>query len=684
MKRLAALAAFKVSMFFKDRADADFFRRYSRLISADVTEEELSELPESPEELFFDSPVSTARYRKLYDLCGGDPVALTAVQLSLLAEMDGRVLPMLREGGLCTDGLTIEAAARIACRTQESIDNIPALRRAYDRVELLLQAEPGHSNFLRTPFQPDGRLAAWLSGDDDPDHAMKDFCTVVPPDSPEPPFRRMDREIRETADLIRRTGGFCLVPIRGERTSGRRFFARETARLLGRELMLVPYASVSENSRLLAKPWRRVLRELLLTDRLLCLCDLDSPPEGQFDLLPAQLHMMERGLASLGRPVFLTTDEKVRAVPFVQAFVAPVAIRPCSVQESVALWESLSREKLPDVSGFPCAELAAKMTLTAGQISRILDLLAVRQPDGPWDARTIFRLCYQVLDDGRYQNIRFVETSYTWEDLRLPAAQKKTLEDICTQVERQIEVLDGWGLRRKFPYGRSVSALFSGPPGTGKTMAAQVLAGRLGLELYKIDLSQVVDKYIGETEKRLRQVFDQAEKSNMILFFDEADAILGKRSEVKEAKDKYANTEVAYLLQRMEEYSGVVLMATNLMQNIDTAFVRRFRYHIAFTIPDEKLRRELWHDVLPDSVPQKGIDFDYMARQFDLSGSQIKNIALNACYRAAAQGGILRMRHLLESLFLESKKEGKVMLVNEFGEYGHLLYEIMEQRSQEP
>lgn len=215
-------------------------------------------------------------------------------------------------------------------------------------------------------------------------------------------------------------------------------------------------------------------------------------------------------------------------------------------------------------------------------------------------------------------------------------------------------------------------------------MAAQVLAGRLGLELYKIDLSQVVDKYIGETEKRLRQVFDQAEKSNMILFFDEADAILGKRSEVKEAKDKYANTEVAYLLQRMEEYSGVVLMATNLMQNIDTAFVRRFRYHIAFTIPDEKLRRELWHDVLPDSVPQKGIDFDYMARQFDLSGSQIKNIALNACYRAAAQGGILRMRHLLESLFLESKKEGKVMLVNEFGEYGHLLYEIMEQRSQEP
>ena len=213
-------------------------------------------------------------------------------------------------------------------------------------------------------------------------------------------------------------------------------------------------------------------------------------------------------------------------------------------------------------------------------------------------------------------------------------------------------------------------------------MAAQVLASRLGLELYKIDLSQVVDKYIGETEKRLKEVFDRAEKSNMILFFDEADALLGKRSEVKDAKDKYANTEVAYLLQRMEEYSGIVLMATNLVHNIDAAFVRRFRYHVSFALPGEGLRRQLWEDVLPDPVPQRSINLDYLAKTFELPGSQIKNIALNACYMAAADGGVLTMRHLVESICLERKKEGKVLLASEIGEYGDLFYELQE-RSRE-
>lgn len=680
MKRLAALAAFKLSLFLKDRVDPSFFQRYSRLISLDVTREEVEGLPEDPDDLFFDAPVSAARYRKLYDLCEGDPIALTAVQLSLFLEMDHRAAPLLEESvGLCRGGLTIETAARIAIPSSESIENIPALRRAYDRVELILLAETGCSNFLQTPFRPDGRLAAWLGGDDEPDHAMKEYCTVFSPREPAPAFCRMAQKIQNTAELARRAEGFCLFSISGERTSGRRFFACETARILGRELLMVPYASISENGRLLAGPWRRVLRELFLTDRLLCLHDLECPPD-RFDSLPVQLRILERGLRPLGRPAFLTTDETVRIVPFVQSFTAPVSILPCSISESERLWQALSAEKLEHPEGLPCGELAAKMTLTAGQISRILDLLSLHQPESPWDAKTVFKLCYQVLDDGRYQNIRFVNTAYSWEELRLPPVQKQTLQDICNQVEQQRLVLDGWGLRRKFPYGRCVSALFSGPPGTGKTMAAQVLASRLGLELYKIDLSQVVDKYIGETEKRLRQVFDRAEKSNMILFFDEADALLGKRSEVKEAKDKYANTEVAYLLQRMEEYSGIVLMATNLMQNIDSAFVRRFRYHIAFSIPGEELRRDLWHDVLPDSVPQKGIDFAYMARQFELSGSQIKNIALNACYRAAAREGCLTMKYLLESLFLESKKEGKVMLINEFGEYGHLLYDMMEQR----
>ncbi len=675
MKRLAALAAFKLSLFLKDHADLSLFSRYPRLISADVTEEELASYPEEPSLLYADSPKVAARYQKIYDACGGDPIALTAIQLSILADMDERTLTLLREGlGTSRDSLTIETAARIALRSSEILENLPALRSAYDKVELLLQAEPGPGNFLKTPFHPDGRLASWLSGEELPDRSMQESCTVFSFAAPAPAFCRLSQEIQRIADLGAKPG-FSLFHISGERTSGRRFFAQEAARKLGRNLLVVPYSSVSENGRLLAVPWRRVLRELFLTDQLLCLCDVDcSAPPG----LPSQLRLIERGLAPLGRPVFLTTTEDIRILPFLDAFVAQVPIHPCSISESAALWDALARENSLSPQNLPIQELSVKMVLTAGQINRILCLLSRGSPQGPWDARDIFKLCYQVLDDGRYQNIRVVKSWSTWEELRLEPYQKQVLRDICDQVENQGVVLDNWGLRPKYPYGRCVSALFSGPPGTGKTMAAQVLAGTLGLELYKIDLSQIVDKYIGETEKRLKEVFDRAEKSNMILFFDEGDALFGKRSEVKDAKDKYANTEVAYLLQRMEEYSGIVLMATNLANQIDSAFVRRFRYHIPFTLPGESLRRDLWHDVLPSSVPQKGIDFAYLARQFELPGSQIKNIALNACYKAAADGGILSMKHLVEAVFLERQKEGKVMLASEFGEYGNLLYDLME------
>ena len=686
LKRLAALAALRLSLYLKGRVDSAFFARYSRLISPDVTREEIDSCPQEPEELFAGDPLLASRWRRLFDLCGGDPIAVTAIQLALLIEMDERALSLLREAfGQPQGALTIEIAARVACPGMESIEDLPAVRRAFDRVEMLLQAQPDASGFLRSPFAPDGRLAAWLSGDDRPDYALRRLCTLFSPQTePAPAFCRLRGEAERAADLLSRTDGLSLLHISGEPTSGRRFLVRETARLLDREVLFVPYGEISEHNRLLANPWRRILRELLLSDRLLCLCGMEQEAEDRSGVLPAQLRILERDLRPFGRPAFLTTGETVRVIPFVSCFVHAVPIRPCSMRDSEALWQALARERLGTDEGLPARELAGKMTLTAGQIDRILSLLARTHPDGPWDAKEIFRLCYQVLDDGRYQNIRFVEKTFSWDDLQLEPYQKETLQAICAQVEHQGQVLDDWGLRAKYPYGRCVSALFSGPPGTGKTMAAQVLASTLGLELYKIDLSQVVDKYIGETEKRLREVFDRAEKSNMILFFDEADALLGKRSEVKDAKDKYANTEVAYLLQRMEEYSGVVLMATNLAANIDSAFVRRFRYHVSFTLPGKELRLRLWRSVLPASVPQKGIDFSYLAERFELPGSQIKNIALNACYRAAADGGALTMRHLVEAVFLERQKEGKVMLAGEFGEYGNLLYDLLERRQPAP
>ena len=206
-------------------------------------------------------------------------------------------------------------------------------------------------------------------------------------------------------------------------------------------------------------------------------------------------------------------------------------------------------------------------------------------------------------------------------------------------------------------------------------------ASHLGLDIYRVDLSQIMDKYIGETEKRLKEVFDQAEKSNMVLLFDEADALFSNRTDTGDAKEKHMNAQVSYLLQRIEEFTGIVLMTTNLVSHMDDAFFRRFRYHIQFQLPGKALRKELWEYMLED-VPKDGIDFAYLASQFELSGAQIKNISLNACYQAAAGKTELKMQHLIEAVFQEGKKEGKLMLPADFGVYGNLLdglFQLMNQ-----
>ncbi|MBQ6886965.1 MAG: ATP-binding protein [Lachnospiraceae bacterium] len=227
-------------------------------------------------------------------------------------------------------------------------------------------------------------------------------------------------------------------------------------------------------------------------------------------------------------------------------------------------------------------------------------------------------------------------------------------------------------MEKKFSYGRNVSALFVGAPGTGKTMAVHVLSSMLNLPLYKIDLSQVVDKYIGETEKKLEEIFNLAEKSNTILFFDEADSIFGKRSEVNDSKDRYANTEVSYILQRIEQYDGIVILASNYKKNIDEAFMRRMRYLVEFPIPDVETRKEIWRSSFTEQVPKEELDFDFLAENFELSGGIIKNIVLNAIFSAAQQGKEVEMIHILESLKNEKAKIGKPMIKKDFAKYEYL------------
>jgi SpoVK/Ycf46/Vps4 family AAA+-type ATPase len=242
------------------------------------------------------------------------------------------------------------------------------------------------------------------------------------------------------------------------------------------------------------------------------------------------------------------------------------------------------------------------------------------------------------------------------------------MQYICAQVKYRNIVGEEWGFFEKTPYGRGISVLFYGPPGTGKTMAVQVIAAELGLELYRIDLSKMVSKYIGETEKNISALFERAKQMNVILFFDEADSLFAKRSEVKDSNDRNANAETAHLLQKMEEYEGMVILATNLVDQIDDAFRRRIKFMIPFRFPDVETRKKLWHSLIPDKTPlEDGIDLDFFAETFELSGSQIKEILWNAAYIAVADQKPLGNEQLKEATMWNYMKYGKQLTKEDFG-----------------
>jgi hypothetical protein len=267
----------------------------------------------------------------------------------------------------------------------------------------------------------------------------------------------------------------------------------------------------------------------------------------------------------------------------------------------------------------------------------------------------LWELCRERLRarvDGLAQRIR---STNTWNDLILPDGETKILCAIAAHVRQRVTVYHHWGFAAKSSRGLGISALFAGPSGTGKTMAAEVLANELCLDLYRVDLASVVSKYIGETEKNLRRIFDAAEESGAILLFDEADALFGKRSEVKDSHDRYANIEVSYLLQRMEAYRGLAILTTNMKSALDPAFLRRIRFVAQFPFPDEAERAAIWQRVFPTSTPTDGLDWARLAK-LRIAGGNIRNIALNAAFLAADTGGPVRMTHLMSAASSEYAK----------------------------
>ncbi len=463
-----------------------------------------------------------------------------------------------------------------------------------------------------------------------------------------------------------------VIAISGKEKSGRHFLSRQFASYYKKDLIVFDISFITDEKNI----WysvTKLFRELFFTSGLIAISGVSQ----EDDVIKAlnEIIKVYQGIYVENRPIIIIADEKFKPMSYLDGPIISASLTIPDMNLAEKVWHNLQEDILGE-QFIDSKEVASKMKLTIGQIKGIVNRMLYNKPAVKANKNLVYRYCYETLDDGRFEGIKRVDIKESLEDLILPDSQKEVIKHICGQVTNRMKVMGQWNLREHFTYGTGVSALFVGPPGTGKTMAARVVAGMLGLELFQIDLSQVVDKYVGETEKKLEEIFNKASQSNMVLFFDEADAIIGNRSEVKEAQDKYANVEVAFLLQRLEQYDGIALFASNFLQNIDPAFRRRMRFLVRFERPTEDEREAIWRSVIPKELPVERIDFKYLKSNFDFSGAQIKNTIFNAAFLAAEEDEPMGMTHIARAALIEIKKEKISNLREALGIYADMVPEL--------
>lgn len=452
-----------------------------------------------------------------------------------------------------------------------------------------------------------------------------------------------------------------VLALSGPDWASQRAVARLCAARLGRPLLSVTLLATGEENAPAEDTLSAALRDARLIQAVLYLDGWNTHlQEG------STAATMNAALLSYEGPLIVSGAEEwrpsgIRRERAIRRIESPIP----SYEERLAMWEHLMRdgvgETCPDVGA-----LAGQFALTS---AKIRDAFAAAKDRAAQEGRSLEER--DLLSSARAHSsprlsglARKITPRYGWADIVLPDDQMALLHEIVDTVRGRPVVLGEWGVGAKLASSSGVTVLFAGPPGTGKTMAAQVIANELGLDLYRVDLSTVVSKYIGETEKNLERIFEEAQNSNAILFFDEADAIFGKRSEVKDAHDRYANLEISYLLQRMEVYDGVAILATNLRANLDEAFTRRLQFSVHMPFPEEAYRLRIWQTLFPPGVPRAAeVDLELLARRFRLAGGNIRNIIVSAAYLAAADGRTVTMTHLLHATRRELQKMGR--LVNE-------------------
>lgn len=547
---------------------------------------------------------------------------------------------------LCENGID-----RLQRRSHFASD-APLIR--HQLIHLIPSPEPANHSLLAHAIQVDSQIIDLLLHQDRLDRRLNWVCREMRP----PPCLRAPLPVAEydaLRELIRVSLSkheLLLVNLWGEPGLGQWATAQTLASDLKRELLAFDLEFAGPDFATLLP---LAIRHAWFNNKILCIALSDAAAENR------RVHQI---LAHAKGAIILISRSPFSPSTWLE--FAPTAVRferPAHDTRR-ALWQTTLKGHHLDLDDAQIEELAGRLRLSPKQI-RDAAQTAVSQArlTGSEPSYSLL-LSSARAQTGRKlgQLARKTTPIHQWHDIILPEDSLKSLHEMCQRVRHRHQVLGEWGFHQKLALGKGTNALFSGPSGTGKTMAAGIIAGELGLDLYKIDLSGVVSKYIGETEKNLNQIFDAASHGNAILFFDEADALFGKRSEVRDSHDRYANIEISYLLQKMEEYDGVSILATNLRQHLDDSFVRRLSTTVQFPFPGETSRRHIWEKIWPSETPlDSDVDLSFMAQQFKLSGGNIKNVALAAAYLAAAVDSPVKMTHLLQATEREYQKMGRVL-----------------------
>ncbi len=536
---------------------------------------------------------------------------------------------------------------------------------------LVIYEDPAHhaGTLLNKFLRVDERIVNYLLGSNEPDSQIAFHVRYIEPESRIEDLILVEQtKTRLSRIAANGSQGQNVVYLQGPHGTGKKTAAAAVCHELGVRLLIVDLAGLLSNQTMSFQvALRLVVREALLHGAALYW-------DGAGALVPedkhSQLQTLCEEIRQMSSVTFLAGEEIWEPAGYLRTlrFTRVELPRP-SYADRLLLWQRALKD---DIADLDVEALANKFRFSGGQImdasASARNLARARDPQQDRLTQTDLHESCRLHSSRKLSTLgRRVKPHHTWTDIVLPEDRLLQLREICNSMKYRALVFDTWGFDRKLSMGKGLNMLFAGPSGTGKTMAAEIMAGELGLDLYKIDLSTVVSKYIGETEKNLARIFAEAETSDAILFFDEADALFGKRSEVRDSHDRYANIEINYLLQKMEEHEGVVILATNFRKNMDDAFVRRMHFTVDFPFPGEAERRQIWERIWPEEMPQSpDLDLEAMARRFEMAGGNIRNVATAAAFLAASDGGVVSMSHLIHGTRREFQKMGKVVVQGEF------------------